>query len=210
MRTPQGSPRAARAARATRGSIAAAVAVLVAGTAHTLSGGGAPPVWLMLAVTILATPACMLLASPRCGRAGLAAAVAAAQLALHGAFAAVGAAGPASTARDAMAHGAHAHLLALFSSPGSTTPVIDAATALMTAGHVGAAALTFVLLAWGETMLGALARGIRRVLRRRSTLHRHPPVTVPISSLPRRVPLAAPFSLCVSRRGPPVRPVHAA
>ena len=40
--------RASRGARADRGTVAAGTAVLIAGTAHTLSGGGAPPAWLMV------------------------------------------------------------------------------------------------------------------------------------------------------------------
>ena len=44
---------------------AASVAVVVSATAHTLSGGGAPPAWLLVAVALLATPVAVALVGDR-------------------------------------------------------------------------------------------------------------------------------------------------
>jgi len=74
----------------------------------------------------------------------------------------------------------------------------------MTLGHALAAVLTVVALAWGERMLRAIARGIRRLLRvlPEPAPHRTLP---PAVFLPRRTAIAAVFFHSVSRRGPPAR-----
>lgn len=179
----------ARRLRVLRGSGAAFVATTIAATAHTVSGGGAPPAWLLLAVIILATPIAATLIGARPSAWRLTAAVAAAQVLLHTAFAAIGTDAPAAL------HG-HSHdliSLAAVAAPGAAS---------MTAGHLIAAALTIALLATGERMLTALARGIRRHLR-------VPSVTVrPIAAVVRQDfahprPHSALVLTSVSRRGPP-------
>lgn len=211
MSTPGAPARAPRAVRALRGSTDAACAVLIAGTAHTLSGGGAPPAWLMLAVTILAAPLCTLLVGRRPSRWRLAAAVAAAQLALHATFAAVGGAGPIGAAHDAAAmHGVHAMHADLLTLLAPAAGGVDPAAAVMTLGHVLAAAITFAALAWGERMLAALARGIRRVLRPPYAPRPARPTSPRAAFLPRRGPAPAFFLHCVTRRGPPARRALAA
>lgn len=181
-----------RGTRALRGTVAAAVAVLLASTAHTLSGGDAPPFWLVLAVTVLAAPLCVALVGRRRNVTRTAASVVVAQVALHAAFAAVGSAAPTAL------HGAHHHTLVLLD------PTVDPAAATMTLGHAVAAVVTIVLLAWGERMLAAIARGIRRLLRLappsapRTTVRPATPV----------MPSRATPAVCahsVSRRGPPAR-----
>ncbi|MBN9178368.1 MAG: hypothetical protein J0I43_13520 [Microbacterium sp.] len=187
-----------RALRALRGCAAAAIAVLIASTAHTLSGGEAPPFWLALAVTILAAPVCVALIGPRPGRARglprLGAAVVAAQLALHGAFAAVGDGAPS------LASAGHHHAIDL----GALVAGGQSVAAGMTLGHALAAVLTFVVLAWGERLVAIVARGIRQLLRR--TLPALRPHRAVITSTGHVAPhLTSRLVHCASRRGPPQR-----
>lgn len=196
--------RSARGLRVVRGSAAAGVAVLFASTAHTLSGGEAPAPWLVAAVTILAAPLCILLVGRRLSPAGLSAAVVSAQAALHGAFSAVGSAAPGGPASALGAPGGHHHPMPALAA----LPTIDAVTgamAVMTAGHGIAAALTIGVLAWGERLLVAIARGIRRLLSRPEG----PALPGPVASLgiisSRRIAATALLE-CITRRGPPARP----
>ncbi|WP_448238646.1 hypothetical protein [Microbacterium paulum] len=204
MRGIEAHARASRGARAVRGTVAAGTAVLIAGTAHTLSGGGAPPAWLMVGIAILAAPLCMLLVGRRASRRGLAAAVAAAQLALHAAFAAVGSAAPTTGGvHDAMAaHAAHTHLLPFLTN---TASALDPAASLMTLGHAVATLVTFAALAWGERLLAAVARGILRVLRPARAPRPARPASAPALFLPRHTAAEALFLHSVTRRGPPER-----
>lgn len=179
----------ARRLRVLRGSAAAFVATILASTAHTLSGGGAPPLWLLLAVTVLAVPIAVALIGRRPSLPRLAGTVAVAQIMLHTAFAAVGTDAPATL------HG-HMHTLASFDVALSPT---DAG---MTAGHAVAAVVTTFLLATGERMLAATARGIRRVLRAPD------PRALPVAAPPRPVSWrprlhAVLILTSMSRRGPP-------
>lgn len=187
--------RAGRGRRALRGAAASAIAVLFAGAAHTLSGGDAPPLWLMIAVTILATPASVLLVGRRRNLGGLAAAVVAAQSLLHVAFASVGTSDPSMGGFSMH----HAHLSSLTFGPA------DAAGAVMTAGHLVAAAVTFVVLAWGERMLSALARGIRRLIARPVGFVPLLDARIPRISARRAPARAATVLRAFSRRGPPTR-----
>ena len=183
---------AGRGIRALRGTAAAAIAVLVASTAHTLAGGVAPPAWLVVAVTILAAPLSVALVGRRRSVLRLSAAVVTAQVALHAAFAAIGSAAPASMP-------AGHHHLAL---PPDVS--VDPAATTMSVGHALAAIVTIVILAWGERMLAAIARGIRRLLA--LAPHRLPhPHEVPTSFLQTPRAIAAVALHSVSRRGPPAR-----
>lgn len=190
-----------RRLRALRGTVAAAVAVLFASTAHTLSGGHAPPAWLVVAIVVLAAPLCVGLIGRRRTLPRLAATIGAAQLALHGAFAAIGDAAPAG----GLGHAAHHHTpLALDAST-----FADPAAATMTVGHAIAALATLVVLAWGEHLMVAIARGIRRLLRL-PVAPMLPSPHAPLPSAPATAPHAAAVFLdCLSRRGPPTRPASA-
>lgn len=181
-----------RRVRALRGTAAAAIAVLFASTAHTLSGGEAPPFWLVAAVTILATPVCIALVGRRRSVPRLAAAALVAQVALHTAFAAIGSAAPVAGAD-------HHHDVMLMTGP------ITGAGATMTGGHAAAALVTILILAWGEQALAAIVRGIRRVLARaaRPAVAHHP--GAPVAAAPRIGATAPPFLTSVIRRGPPAR-----
>lgn len=183
---------AARQARALRGGAAVAVATVTAATAHTLSGGGAPPFWLLVAVVVLATPLGIALVGRRPALWRIALAVAASQALLHATFAAVGPAAPAM----AVGHDHGALLPAL-------GPAVALADPAMLAGHALAGLVTTALLAYGERMLRALGRGMRRVLRRASA--RIPviawPEPVPAPLFRTRLPRVDLDSL--SRRGPP-------
>lgn len=198
MRTAVGA--SPRAVRALRGSASATIAVLFAATAHTLSGGAAPPPWLVVAVAVLAAPLCTLLVGRRRRLLGLAAAVTLAQFALHAAFAAVGDAVP-------LVGGPHHH-------PAGGVPALAPAAhtmtlmETMTLGHALAAVVTTVVLAWGERVLAAIARGIRRLFARRAA----PRATRPVGSVATLAPRPMTTSvilLCLSVRGPPARPAPA-
>lgn len=188
----------ARRVRALRGTAAAAIAVLFASTAHTLSGGGAPPLWLVAAITILAAPLCIALVGRRRSLPGLAVAVAVAQLALHAAFAAVGGAAPL------VGYGPHQHALSPFDGA-LAIAAVDPAAAAMTLGHAAAALVTIVVLAWGERLLAAIAHGIRRLLRPAPPIVPARPTAAPLIASPCREFVAAAFLDCVRRRGPPAR-----
>lgn len=190
-----------RGLRALRGSAAAAIAVLIASTAHTLSGGDAPPFWLTFAVIVLAAPICVALVGARPARVRglprLAAAVIAAQLALHTAFASVGDGGPLASGRGDSA--GHHHTIDL----GALVSVTSPAAATMTAGHAAAAVLTFVLLAWGERLVASIARGIRELLRRAVPYLPPRPVDL-LPAAARPAPHLRSFLVhCARRRGPP-------
>ncbi|MFS0868001.1 hypothetical protein AB3M83_11800 [Microbacterium sp. 179-B 1A2 NHS] len=146
-------PADTRQLRAVRGGSAAVVAVLLAATSHTVSGGTAPPLWLLAAVTLLAWPLAVALIGRRPSAARTAAAVSAAQALLHTAFATVGSARPRGL-------GAHVHGPLTLASPGEGMS-IDVA---MVAGHVLAAVVTTILLCTGEHLLRGIADGLRALL----------------------------------------------
>ena len=196
----------ARQARTLRGCAAAAIAVLLASTGHTLSGGGAPPLWLVVAVVLLAAPLCVALAGRRRSVPRIAASVILAQLALHAAFAATGPDAPmdgmgavGGFAPAALSHGHHQALVLWVAGS------VDPATTTMNAGHALAALLTVVLLAWGERLLAAIARGIRRLLRDAPSFTPSHPHRAPAPWSTRSTVTVPAFLLCVSRRGPPTR-----
>ncbi len=181
-----------------RAGVASAIAVLAASTAHTLSGGSAPPAWLMLAVALLAWPIALVLIGRGPSLPRTAATISAAQVLLHGAFAVVGTAAP--TGGTGLAHAGHVH--GVMALPGLMTGGVPL-DAAMIAGHVVAAAVTTLLVTYGERLLRALADGVRRALPALPG-----PVLAPVAApasvgwtvpaLPSRVTLSG-----LSRRGPP-------
>lgn len=183
-----------RHARAARGAAAAWVATIVAATAHTLSGGGAPPPALVGVIGILASPLAVLLVGRRLSAWRIGAAVVAGQALFHVAFAATaGADAGAATA-------VHAHAAELSGSAAASGLLPDGPMLL---GHLLAAAATMLALYGGERMLRALGRGIHSVLRRTQE-----PVTATVA-VPRvawTAPLVHAPGLVLSdlsRRGPP-------
>ncbi len=184
----------ARHLRALRGVAAASVATILAATAHTLAGGGAPAPALVVAVATLASPFAVALVGRRVRLWRVAGAVLVSQLLFHTAFAITAGADPATI------HGAHAHHVPLTVGADAGLVIPDAAMAL---AHILAAAGTVVALFGGERMLQALGRGIRSLFARTrgvATLpivHRVPAAPARLSPAP-RVVLSD-----LSRRGPP-------
>lgn len=186
-------PDDSRLLRVVRAGTAAGIATTVAGTAHTLSGGGAPPAWLMLVVTLLAWPVALILIGARPSGVRTGAAIVAAQGILHGAFAMVGTGTPRGI-------GAHTH--------GSVALALGSSGALpvdpeMIAGHLAAAAVTIALVAHGESLLRTIAAGIRALL---PTV----PAAPAVAALPPRTGAQEParpyrrlLPSPLSRRGPP-------
>lgn len=189
--------------RAGRGTAGAAVATTVAATAHTLSGGQAPPAWLLLAVIALAAPLAVALTGRRPALWRTSAVVAASQLLLHFAFATVGTAAPAG------GHGGHVHGAAIIlgEAPASTAAGLGTALfaldPLMIAGHALAAVVTIALVTRGERALATIAAGLRRLAARVDVaVPLLPAVPRPVAPA-RPTPAAAVFLVTLSRRGPP-------
>ncbi|WP_239498542.1 hypothetical protein [Microbacterium sp. PM5] len=187
-----------RRVRALRGTSAAAIATTIASTGHTFGGADAPPLWLIVAVTILASPVAVALVGRRRSLPRTAAAIAAAQIALHTVFAEVG---PASlpAAGTGHVHGA------LTVGPTAADAGHHAAhfTLGMLIAHVLAAVTTVALVSYGEQLLAVLGRGIRRVLSRPRAVA---PPAFPWVVLPSFAPRVARDKAHLSvltRRGPP-------
>jgi len=198
---------ASRRHRALRGTVAATVATVVAATAHTLAGGGAPPWWMLLSLALLTSPLAVWLIGRHPSLRGTAAAVVVAQLALHVAFAAVGAGGPAAGSRVPTGSGHAAGHPGSAAVEGAVGPPLAAAGHLhldpgMIAAHLVAAAATVLLLAHGERLVRAIARGLRRVLSRALPVLPPPAVPAALADAP-TTPVAAVFLSVLSRRGPP-------
>lgn len=184
-----------RRVRALRGSAAATVATTVASTGHTIGGGDAPPLWLLLAVAVLASPLAVALVGRRRSLPRLAAAIAAAQVALHASFAAVG----ASVLETA---GGHVHM----STPTLGTGPVATMTHLsadMLGGHIAAALVTIAALAYGERLLLMIAHGIRRLLARTGEVVPGDRPCIPRITHRTHTGATALFLSVLTRRGPP-------
>ncbi|MDL5353002.1 hypothetical protein [Microbacterium sp. zg-YB36] len=187
---------ATRQVRALRGTAAAVIATLVAATAHTLSGGGAPHPLLVVSVAALAAPLAVWLTGRRPAWWRTALVVTGAQALFHGAFALAGDALPLSAG--------HAHL-----SPQRPAGTVTASTDIdpvMIVGHVIAALVTILAVRHGEQLLQRLGRGIRHLAARTAAappapLVRRPSLTVRVAPVRRSLIL----DCALSRRGPPVR-----
>jgi len=179
--------------RALRGTAAAWVATVVAATAHTLGGGGAPAPALVAAVGILAAPFAVAVVGRRLFAWRVGATVLASQALFHLAFALTADADPAAL------HGHHVTHLG-----GLSAVVLPDAPMLV--AHVLAAVATVAGLYGGERMLRALGRGIRSLFARiRAVAPRGAvsgPVTAPLGPL--RVVAARVVLSDLSRRGPPL------
>lgn len=155
-----------RAQRALRGSIAAAVATLVALTMHVGAGGATPAPQLVGAVLVFATAAAVLMAGRQLSVARLSVIVGISQLLFHGAFNALGLP-TASRQAVAPAPGTHIHdasaqmATAMAANPqlmsGGAHHVM-AMDAGMLAAHLVASVLTIVALYHGEALLVRLMR----------------------------------------------------
>ena len=186
---------ARRRRRALRGGAAASAATILAATSHTLAGGGAPAWWLILGVIALSTPLAVWLVGRRPSLGGTTAAILTAQLVLHTAFATVGSASPQ------LASSAHHGTTAMAPGPITGHLHLDGG---MIAAHLIAAAATIFLVARGERLVVALARGVRRLLERAAAVpvlsSSSPLVIAAVAATP--TPRAA-FLSVWSRRGPP-------
>lgn len=186
--------------RALRGTAAAAIATTLASTGHTIGGGTPPPLWLLMAVTVLAAPVSVALVGGRRSFLRLAAAIAAAQIFLHAAFAAVGSLSP-------LGGGAHEHPAMPMPMPmlanGGAPHTMGHLSPAMLCGHILAGLVTIALVAYGEQLLVVIARGIRRLLTRPQAavpaVHPRVPVLSPVP----RLAHAARFLTALTRRGPP-------
>lgn len=183
-----------RQVRALRGTAAAVVATLVAATAHTLSGGGAPHPFLVVSVAALASPIAVWLAGRRPAWWRTALVVTGAQALFHGAFALAGDARPLVPS--------HAHLS--HQVPASAVGASPDGDPAMIVGHVIAALVTIMAVGHGERLLQRLGRGIRHLAARVTAALPAPlalPRTIATADAPPRPQRHHRFAL--SRRGPP-------
>ncbi|MEU1972347.1 hypothetical protein ABZ477_11860 [Microbacterium sp. NPDC019599] len=185
----------ARQLRALRGVTATAVTTVLAATAHTLAGGGAPAPLLVAAVILLAAPVGVALAGRRLALWRLVLIVAASQVVFHMAFAVTAGARPAS----ALGH-AHHEVIVLDAS--ASTGAVDP---LMLAAHLGAAVVAVAALHRGERMLSALAHAILSLIALRFAVPRgsFPGLPEPVADAGRSIRPSS-FVSDLSGRGPPV------
>ena len=192
-----------RQLRALRGASAAAIAVLFAAVSHTVGGGAAPSLAILLGVSALAWPVTTALVGRRLRPAGLAAAVIVAQATLHVVFALTSGIGAPHT--GALHSGAlHQHGQVIVDAAGSVAQIVLPAPPMF-AAHLLAAAASFLLLFSGERMLRTIAAWTLRLLGRTTV------ATVRPASVPRAAFSDAPAPLVriargvVRRRGPPLQ-----
>lgn len=184
-----------RHVRALRGASAAWIATIVAATAHTLAGGGAPSPVLVGVLGILASPIGIALVGRRLTAWGVGAAVIASQLLFHVAFAVTAGVDPATAT-------GHVHDMTLGTPGALASGILPDAPMLL--GHAVAAAATMLALYYGERMLRALGRGIRSLLRRGGDSVVLPVALLRISAGPAAVARrTGPVLSDLSRRGPP-------
>ena len=193
-------PVTARQMRAARGVAAAAVTTIVAATAHTLGGAGAPSPLLLAGATVMAAPLAIALIGRRPSVVRTSAAVLTAQAVFHVVFALFG-------DGDGIVYGPmdHAsHHVAMSMAPGATAAHGLLPDAPMLGAHLVAALITIALLHRGEGLLRALARGVRRLLPAIAVAavpHRAGAAVVRGENRP--LPLST-FRFDLSRRGPPL------
>jgi hypothetical protein len=181
-----------RHVRALRGTAAAWVATVVAATAHTLAGGGAPSPALVAAVGILASPFAVGLIGRRLSAWRVGATVLASQALFHVAFA---------VTADADAAALHGHHVTHLGGDLTAVVVPDAP---MLAAHVLAAFGTVAALHGGERMLRALGSGIRSIFTRVRAITPRAPMPRPVTPQARALGAATRIVLSdASRRGPP-------
>lgn len=191
----------ARQSRALRGTMAAGIATILAATAHTLAGDGAPPPALLLAVGILATPPAVLLVGRRLALWRVAAAVLLSQVYFHIAFVLAGSPGSVAAAPAGHVHGVSIILMAMPGmAHGSLIP-----DAPMLVAHTLAAVLTVFSLHRGERIVRRIVDGIRRLLRPQWVTPLSPFSVPPVANAGPIVLRPRAVLSSVSRRGPPAR-----
>ncbi|MGO2747433.1 hypothetical protein [Microbacterium sp.] len=183
-----------RQLRLLRGAAASTVATIIAAVSHTIGGGIAPHPLLILALSVFLTPLAALLVGSRPSLLRLGGAVLLSQAVFHALFVALNA-----TVTPTIASAGHQHVLSLGTASGTV-----AADSGMLGAHVIAAVFTIALLWRGESMLRAIGRWVRAVLRARMP---HPQVAWPAPpSVSRTARLIIQIIRVgdISRRGPPV------
>jgi hypothetical protein len=191
---------ALRRVRALRGVVASVAATLLAATAHTLAGAGAPSALLVAITTVLAAPLAVALVGRRPSVLRTSAAVAAAQVVFHVQFVLFADPGAVVYTPVAGMAGHAAHMTMMHPGPG-----MHSADSPMILAHIAAAVVTIVVLHHAERMLRALGRGIRRLLPHIVLAAPRPAVrrpAVPPSAV--TLPPAAVLAAGLSRRGPPL------
>ncbi|WP_396642147.1 hypothetical protein [Microbacterium sp.] len=186
-----------RQLRALRGAAAAMLAVLFAAVSHTMGGGTAPGIVILLGVSALAWPVTTALVGRGLRPVGLASAVIVTQVALHAVFALTSSSGTSAGALPQNL-AAHQHGQVIMDAAGAFAQVV-LPTPPMLAAHALAAVVSFLALFGGERMLRAIAAWTLRLLHRAA-------VAAPGSaSVPRATFTVAPAPIARNTRGTPRR-----
>jgi hypothetical protein len=186
-----------RSARALRGSAFAVLATVIAATAHTLAGGGAPSPLFCAVIAALAVPGATALAGSRPALWRTVLAVGGSQVLFHAAFAVTGDLGR----WDATA--GHHHHAGIATAP-EVSIALGSSTTAMTLAHVAAAAVTILAVHRGERVIRAILQWLPRSIRRFLVVA--PPARHRVPHIPSSRVAGHPVRLrsgAVSRRGPP-------
>lgn len=195
-------PVTVRQARALRAVAASALTALLAATAHTLGGGGAPAPDVVLVAALLAMPVALAFSGRRPSIVRTALAVIGAQVVYHVVFALFGMS-VAFTGQTMMhMHAAPAPVARLASTAAAAEPLMGLFEPAMLAMHAAAALITVALLTHGERLLRAIAgtvlpRLLRRTFRPLAVRTAAPSTVAQVVCIVRHA-----FS-GVRRRGPP-------
>lgn len=181
-----------------RGALASGTTTLLAAISHTWGGGAAPAPTIVLGMAVLLiAPAALLLGRrPRLPRIALT--TAAAQVAFHGVFEALGA--PVAGVAVQGSHDHHAHAITAAPAIAASAPHDPS----MLAAHVVAALATIAILAYGEAAVrrgGSWIRAVARALVADASLPEIPHVIARAAGRIRPVAVAV---TPTGVRGPPV------
>jgi len=187
---------------ALRGAAAAGASTLVAALSHGWAGGALPAPLIVVALAALLVVPGMALMGVRPNPVRIAVAVPALQVGFHLAFEALGRPVSSGLAVGHADHAGHAHgdAIALLVGGASGAP-LDAA---MLAAHALAAVVTFLLLAFGERAVVAVARWARARLRRLVTAPAGSPVVPAIRASVRFALRSRLGGRLACPRGPPL------
>jgi len=208
----------ARQSRALRAAAASALTTLLAATAHTVAGGGAPGPAVLLIASLLSMPVALALGGRRsAGVLGTSLAVGGAQAVYHAAFAVFGRsavfAGPAvmsahgmpmpGAASGGLGPAGVASGVAALPAAGSGSALASLVEPCMLAMHLAAAIVTVAMLVHGERLLRAIARTIWPRLLRRPFRPLAVAAQAPVARVRVGLVVRQTFTT-LRRRGPPV------
>lgn len=162
MRTNASSPALSRADRLIRGWIVAAGANLLGVASHGLAGGNLPHPLLWLLYTAISAVICVGLAGRRLSRLNMMVSVLLAQGLLHFLYmnSSPSAQVPSGHPSGIHAHGIHTQQIHATAIHSQFAHHHETLTLSMVGLHLLAAALTYIILRWGETLSERIVKGV--------------------------------------------------